>query len=291
MTSTATDAIVALVVIGAAIATLLTVGGPADAPADPDPTLETLTTGTTTVNYTLTPDPDASAVRFGSEDPRFDRRASGAFAELLAAGALTAISIDETPVSDADKGFQDAVSAAAESVLAPDTQVAVVWRPYPDAHLDARLTVGDTPPPDADVSTAATTVPSGMAAVEDDNQAEGDTELHTAARADGYEGLSRLLADRIVTGLFPPERTRLALRSGGPPAGLTAHRYDQFGDAYGVDLREPVGAYRPMVANERLAAGMADRIETDLREQFDSPTAAARAVEADRVHVVVRRWG
>lgn len=289
MTSTAIDAIVALVVIGAAITTLLTVSGPAGGIADPGPTLETLTTGTTTVNYTLTPDPAASSVEFGTEEPEFDRVASGTYAELLAAGALATIAVDDNRVSDTDSEFRDTVATATQPILGANTQVAVVWRPYPGAHLDARLTVGDSPPPDADVSTAATTIPSGMSA--DQENEKTDTELHAAATAEGYEGVSRVVAERIVTGLFPPERTRLALRGGGPTAGLVAHRYDRFGDAYGADLREPVRAVRPTVANERLIDRVADRIEADLRERFDSPTEAARAVEVDRVHLVVRRWG
>lgn len=284
MTSTALDAVIAILLVGAAIATLVGVTGSSAGVPAADPTLQTLATGTTAVNYTYPSETDAdSPVAFEDTDRSASTRtSSGSYAELLARAALSTLAVDGQPVTGVGDGFRDAVDTVTASAIRPRTQVAVIWRPYPDAHLRARLVVGPTPPPDADLSAASTTVSSGFPAARSD--------ARSAARTDGYTGVSRVLADRIVAGVFPPERTAVALRGGYPVAPIAAHRYYRFGAAYDVDLEEPVRERRPAAANERLAAAVADRIETDLRAQFDSPAAAARAIRTDRVHVVVRRW-
>lgn len=285
MTSTALDAVVAILVIGAAITTL--VGTPGSSPGAPaaDSTLETLATGTTAVNYTHSSEISTnSTVPFEDADrPGFRRTASGSYAGLLTRATVSTFAVDGRPVTAVGDDFRDAVDTATLSVIRPRTQVVVFWRPYPDAHLEATLTVGPTPPPDADLSAASTAVPSGIPTARRD--------ARTAARTDGYAGVSGVLADRIVTGVFPPTRTRVALRGGYPVAALVVHRYGRFGDVYGVDLEEPISERRPADANERLSAAVADRIEDDLRSQFDTPETAARAVRVDRVSLVVRRWG
>lgn len=279
----------AIVVIGAAIATLVGTIGPAAGTPDPGPTLETLATGTTAVSYTNSPESTATDTGVNEpvpfeepERPAFDRTASGTYAELLTRATLATLTVDEQPATTAGDDLRDAVDAATMATIGAQTQVVVLWQPYPNAHLRAKLTVGPTPPPDADLSAASTTVQSGIPPARDDAQ--------SAAETAGYSGVSRVVAHRVVDGVFPPERTALALRSGYPVAALTANRYYRFGDAYGVDLERPVRDRRPADANDRLASALAGRIEADLRAEFDSPDAAARAIDTDHVEIVVRRW-
>lgn len=285
MTSTALDAVIAILVIGTAITTLVaTPVSVSPAPAA-ESTLETLATGTTAVNYTHSPETTTdSTVPFGDTGgPGFRRTTSGSHVELLTRATMSTFAADGRPVTAVGDDFREAVDTATIAVISPRTQVAVLWRPYPNAHLEATLTVGPTPPPDSDLSAASTAVSSGIPPARRDARA--------AARTDGYARVSRVLADRIVAGVFPPERTGMALRGGYPVAPLVAHRYDRFGDTYDVDLEEPISERRPADANDQLSVAVADRIETDLRAQFDTPAAAARAVRIDRVELVVRRWG
>lgn len=282
MTSTALDAVIAVLLIGTALTAVVGIPGQSAGVPPAGPTLQTLATATTTVSYTQSPETDATNVFGNTDQPAIERTTGGSYAELLTQATVATLAVDGRSVTSDGDGFRRAVDSATRSLLPPRTQVAVRWRPYPDAHLGARLTVGPTPPRDADLSAASTSVPSGFPAA--------GTDARSAARADGYAGVSRVLADRIVTGLFPPEQTAASLRGGSPPAPLVVHRYRRFGGTYGADLRQPVSERRPASANRRLAAALAERIEADLRAQFDSPEAAARATTIDRVDLVVRRW-
>jgi hypothetical protein len=282
VTSTALDAVVAVLLIGAAIAALPGTPGPPASVPPAEPTLQTLLTATTTVGYAQSPETGSTGIFEDSARSVVERTSSGSYGELLTQAAIATLAVDGRPVTSDGDGFRHAVDGETRSLLPPRTQVAVRWRPYPDAHLGARLTVGPTPPRDADLSGASTSVPSGFPAA--------GAEARSAARADGYAGVSRVLADRIVAGLFPPGQTAAALQAGYPTAPLVAHRYGRFGDAYGVDLAQPVSDQRVSSANRRLAAALAERIETELRARFDSPEAAARVTTIDHVDLVVRRW-
>lgn len=282
MTSTALDAVVAVALIGAAMTVLVGIPGLSAGPPPAEPTLQTLVTATTTVSYTQAPEAGPTGIFEEGQEPRVERTTSGSYAELLTQATVSGVAVDGQQVTADGDQFRRAVSVPTRSILPPQTQVVVHWRPYPDAHVSARLTVGPTPPRDADLSAASTAVPSSFSVDRADAK--------SAARVDGYAGVSRVLADRIVVGLFPPDQTAFALSGDSPTAPLVAHRYERFGDAYNANLTQPVSERRPEAANNRLAAAIADRIEADLRAQFDTPAAAARATTVHRVEFVVRRW-
>lgn len=282
MTSTALDAVLAVVLLGAGITVLTGIPGLSTGPPPAEPSLQTLMTATTTVSYTQAPEAAQTGVFEDRQEPRVERTTSGSHAELLTQAMVSAVAANGQQVTADGDEFRRAVSIATRSMLPPRTQVVVRWRPYPDAHVSGQLTVGPTPPRDADLSAASTSVPSTFSVARVDAK--------SAARVDGYAGVSRVLANRIVTSLFPPDQTASALSGGYPAAPLVAHRYQRFGDAYGVKLNQPVSERRPGAANNRLAAAIADRIEADLRTQFDTPEAAARATTIHRVEFVVRRW-
>ncbi|MFC6975581.1 hypothetical protein ACFQL1_14450 [Halomicroarcula sp. GCM10025709] len=109
-----------------------------------------------------------------------------------------------------------------------------------------------------------------------------------AARSSGYDGVATVVARAVVAGIFPPERTELALRGDYPADVLTAARYGRAGNATGTSL--PIQRGNVTELNRRLTVALADTLEADMRTRFRSPTAAARATETHRVRVTVRTW-
>jgi hypothetical protein len=111
-----------------------------------------------------------------------------------------------------------------------------------------------------------------------------------AAAEGGYDAVAAVVADCVVRGLFPPGETHRALTGAYPDPRLTALRYDRLARHYGASVAESVATDRPQRANAALAEAMTDSIARDLRRRFDSPAAAARALQVDRVSLVVRTW-
>lgn len=294
VTSTVVDATLCLVLVSAAAVSF--VGLPADSADDAaagraDAVAETVATGTAAVNYTLAPGArhaDGESVAFRTEaGSAFERTAHGTLAELLSEGAVGGLWIDgERPTRTSDD-FRRAVREATANATPRGTRVVAAWRPYEGAPVGGRLAVGPRPPADATVHAATLSVPSGFAA--------GDATA--AARADGYRGVATLVAEALVAGLFPPRRTTLALREASPTDALTRYRYRRVAALFDagsnanatVPDRSPADG-RVEAANDRLATAVADAVAADLRRRFDSPTAAADAVELQRARIVVRTW-
>lgn len=285
MTSTVVDAALCLVLVSAAVVAL------ADAPTAPpadagraDAVAETLATSTAAVNYTLAPprraDGDRDAAAGSRVDPPVVRTRHGSLAGLLADGAVGGLRIDGERPTRASDGFRRAVREAVAAALPVRGRVVASWRPYAGARVEGRLTVGPTPPADARVRAATLTVPSGTSA----------GNATAAARADGYRGVAALVAESLVDGLFPPRRTALALRDGPPTAAIVRHRYRRIASSFGAEPNGTLADGRGEAAADRLTAAAADATEADLRRRFDSPAAAAEAVEIDRVRIVVRTW-
>lgn len=300
MTSTVLDATLALLLISAAVATVLPTA-PADADgqmsgsARPERTLETLSTSTTEVNYTLAPGAaraDETPIRFERQrGPEFRRTAHGTYAGLLARSALSTLDVDGEAVTRTGTDFRASVRAATLETLtasppghrrSAEVQVVAAWRPYPAAPVQSRLRVGPTPPPEATVRAASLTVPSGYPSTRE--------RAVDAAERGGFAGIARVVAAGIVGGTFPPGTASFALHGDYPVAALVADRYYRFGALLGVDVREPIAEGDARGANEALTAALAPRIERDLRASYERPAAAARAVRMDRVRIAVRTW-
>lgn len=308
VTSTVLDAALALLLISAAVVTVTTadqsaISSDRDDTAQAGDVLETLATATTAVNYTLAPgaaNPGNTSVQFRrTNGPEFQRTAHGTYARLLARSALATLEIDGERVTHAGDDFQLAVENAVrtEFVDGHGVQVVAIWRPYPDAHIGGQLQVGGTPPPDATVDAAVLTVPSGYPAAHDDALA--------AADRDGFAGVARVVASRVVAGALPPKQMRFALSGDYPVSALAANRYARFALLTSGDETEHTAGERAdservvghhiaagdvHSANDVIAAALTERIERDLRSQYDDPRAAARAVHLDRVRIVVRTW-
>lgn len=283
------DVVLFVLLVGAAVGVLAT----ADAGRSPErtsvaeETADVLSTSTTHVEYTQSYTVVHERLLGSGERQRVRLRrvAGGTHAELLAAAVVATPSIDGITLASDDGALEREVRPVTRRALptrAVNVQVRAVWRPYGGSPPGGALVVGDSPPRDADLSVATTAVPSGFpnatgAAVE-------------AAQSGRYDGVARAVADGVIRGLFPPAGTRAALYSEGGELGAVAGRYQRVSDRLGVETARLLERRDVHAANERLANALADRIREDLRREFESPTAAARAVRIDRVRLVVRTW-
>ncbi|MEF8819472.1 MAG: hypothetical protein V5A31_10215 [Haloferacaceae archaeon] len=287
MTSTVLDAALCLLLVSASVGTLATVTPeePPDRHTAADADAETLATATATVNYTLAPGARRAAgttVSFpDASGPEFARTAHGSLAGLLADAALGRVAVGGERITHARADLVAGVRSAVEAAVGgANTQVVADWQPYAGAPVGGRVTVGDGPPPAADVNAARVAVGRG--------ESVGEARVERAA-ARGYGPLATLLADRTVATLLPPEAMRFALGADYPVSALVRHRYRRVADLTGVELGE-LSRERVGTANARIERALAGRFERDLRARHDSPTAAARTVRVGEVRVVVRRW-
>lgn len=290
--STALDVVLAVVIVSGALVVLAGVGGspPTNHGTDPaDGTAALLATTTASVNYTLSPGArhaDASGiVEFDDTGgPPFERHAHGTLADLLASAAVRDARLGSQELSRADDDFERAVRVATRTRLAGvdgRVQVRAVWRPYPGAPLSGRVVAGDAPPGDVTVHAATVRVPSGLPATRGRAKRAADQ---------GYSAVASVVARATVRGLFTPDETWLALRADYPVAHLVTYRYRRVAGLLDVDVETELSGYDVAAANERLAAALAERLEWDMRERFDSPEAAAEGVSTGTVVVVVRTW-
>jgi hypothetical protein len=286
--STVVDVSLCLLLVSAAIGTLALPqaipGTPHDGP-DPSATVEALATGTVSVAYKLETGHLEASGDHASGTGEAERVAHGSYAELLAETAVENATLDESALSVASDGFERRVATTirnATRATGGRTRVTATWTPYPGAPTRGVASAGPRPPPKASVAAATLTVPSRFRATRE--------RARRAARRNGYPGVARTLARATVAGWFPPQDARLALRGDYPVNALLTRRYRRTATELGTSVADPVRAVEPRRANARLTAALARRYEADLRERFDSPTAAARAVRIGEVRVVVATW-
>lgn len=279
MTSAALDACLCLLLVSAAAVTVTSIDepGPERTGDRADSVAETLSVETAQVAYTLRP---VDSERTDAS-PEYERTAHGTLASLLARATVSTVHVDGEPLTRTREGFLTAVLAVVRDRLPARTQVVVEFSPYPGAHLGHDVTVGPTPPPDADVHAATVRASSGVTAPE--NAPE-------TATTDGFDGLSNAVATALVDGLFPPEAGRLALAGDPPVQSLVDHRYARASEHYRVQTREAIERGDTRTANRRLAEAIADRVAEDLRDRFDSAAAAADSLRLGEVNVSVRTW-
>lgn len=288
--STAFDTVIFVLLVGVAVATLTGVAPREQAGGDrvAEETADVLATSTTDLTYTRSVTVTTAGLLPGDTESHtvsVTRTEHGSYAQLLAAAAVADPSLDGRRLFGTGDELRAEARTAARRLLhtrEANVQLAVAWRPYPGATLGSTFTVGDPPPGDADVSVTTVTVPSG--------HRNASAAARAAARSGGYGAVARVVARSAVTGLFPLSTMRAAVFSEGPDRALAAHRYDRASGALDVEVRDPLARRNFEAANRRLAGGLADRLEPDLRERFDSPGAAARAVSGHRVRIVVRTW-
>lgn len=270
----------------------MTLSGVPTTSPDPaaDAAVETATllgSTTATVPYSLAPDVrhvDGEDT-FPIEDSKFDRSANATLAELLAAAAMANLSADGNQISPIGQTYGAAVKNETRSLLSGPGwhgQVIVEWQPYRGGHLAGRFVVGPAPPPGVDVYTSRLDVSSGLDPI-------GQEELR-AAENGGHEAVSALLAEELVTGLFPPAQVEATVNGPYPEAQLQELRYRQFAATYGVSVADSATAIDVRQTNDALTNALSNAIEADLSATFDSPEAAVNAVRIGTVTITVRTW-
>ncbi|ELZ91813.1 hypothetical protein C440_15914 [Haloferax mucosum ATCC BAA-1512] len=292
MTDVALDVTLCLLLVSASVGIVATAdsgvsgvtGGNA---VDADGIASSLATSTATVHYDLEPgvenvapslleSPDAIDAR------ELDRTAHGSLSGLLARSALGAVTVDGVRLTHARDDFRTAVGSRVESELpARGVAVAVLWRPFPGASVRATDSLGSDAPTTATVHSATLDVPSGFPAAREDAVAASD---------DGFDAVARVVACRTVAGLFPPDRTRLALRGDEPVSTLMTHRYERAGALLNASVEPEVAREETRAANADLAAALTPKLAAQMRSNYDSPRDAAEAVSVGRITVVVRTW-
>lgn len=277
MTSAALDACLCLLLVSAAAISVTSVSQPDAEPDRADAVAETLAVETAQVAYTLRPVEGERS----EAGPEYDRNAHGTLASLLARAAVSTVRVDDEPLTRTRIGFAAAVNETVRERLPARTQLRVEFRPYPGAHLGRELTVGPTPPADADVHAATVRASSGVGPLENADE---------TAAADGFTGLADAVATELVRGLFPPRKGRLALAGDPPVETLVEHRYARASEQYGARTAEAIQRGDTRAANQRLATAIGERVAADLRGRFESPEAAADELRLGDVKISVRTW-
>ena len=278
--STALDTVLFVVLVGVAVATLsgATPGG-ADGPRRvADETADVIATSTTEVTYTR-----SGRVAADTEALSVERRASGTYAELLAAVLVDDVRLGGEPLTVGSSSFRQAVVNATRRALPAKgarVQVRATWRAYPGAGLERTVTAGPAPPRDADVSVATVTVASGF---------RNATRKYDPANPTTAT-LAGVIARSVVDGLFPPGPTADAMASEGPDRAVVASRYRSAEQELGVTLHTELRDADVEAANEKLTRALTPLIKSRLDDEFASVPAAVRATRVDRVRIVVRAW-
>jgi|GEM_PF-338908 len=279
--STTLDAVLFVVLVGVAVATLAgTTPGGSDAPRRvADETADVVATSTTGVTYTRS----GSIGGAGGPSVSVERRASGTYAELLAAALVTAPEFEQWSLTGGSGSFEDAVLNATRRALPTRdarVQVRATWRAYPGSALGRTVTAGDAPPRDADVSVATVTVPSGFSSA---------TRKYDPGNP-GFATLASAISRSVVEGLFPPGPTADAMASEGPDRVVVASRYRAASGVLGVTVDRELRESNVEAANEKLARALTPLVTANLNDEFDSARNAARSTSVDRVRIVVRAW-
>jgi hypothetical protein len=168
--STVLDVSVSLLLVGAAMLTLLSAptAGPDPAAGRAEEVATTLAGSTATVSY---------------EAAGETRAAHGTMAGLLADAAVS----NRTPGDGA--AFRAAVASATRSSLGGTGwrgEIIATWRPYEGADDAARMRVGRTPPVGVSVHAATMEIPSGLPPVR--------RAAERAAERGGYEGVAAVVS-------------------------------------------------------------------------------------------------
>jgi hypothetical protein len=252
--STVLDVGVCLLLVAAAVITLV-VG----VSAPPAPERPAAATGAERV-ATLT-----AAVPAGP-----DREKHDTLAGHLATAAVANATLDGRPL--VESRYPEAVRQATTDRLDDRTHVTARWAACENGPVSGELSAGRRPPPDAEVATATITVHSGL----------------SPAASGSFAALAESLAAAYVGWWFPPGRTRMRLND-ARTAAETADRYRSLAETLGVDPGGSVGA-DPRAANRRLVDALGQRLESDLRGRFQGSEQAAAHCSVERVELVVRGW-
>lgn len=287
--STVLDVGLALVLISASVVMIGFYLNDNSEPADPhraEETSETIASTSLTIQF------DRSAVASSDRFTPPENNASELYTQthygsgtgLLADAAVTNAKLDGTELFGYGEEYEDSVDAALQGAMTgSNTRFYAIarWEPYEGSSLFGNATAGEYPPPTADVSSTTITVRNGMDLI-DQSHLAGIWIRHGHDPESAYTQTSEHIADRIVTGLFPPERTQYALESQGMNREMTVYQYLQMANATDGASFDPTSPDSPLswprdgtddpaavpdaaAANEELKDALAGQIEDELR--------------------------
>ncbi|MEF8775216.1 MAG: hypothetical protein V5A43_01775 [Haloarculaceae archaeon] len=278
--STVLDVAVFLLLVSAAVATLTVPASPAP-DTDVGSVASTLGTATADVEYRAAV---VVELQNGTETTLSEvRRANGTVANLLADAAVSTATFEPADGAGEYEEYRRALANRTREILRwfdARTQVEAQWQPYTGAPLGGSLTVGPTPP-DRDVMVATLDVPAPVASVQPATR---------RVASGGYEAVAAVVANATVRGLYPARRMALAVQSGGLDRGLAINRYRRLLAGLDLDVAGQLRGGAVAEVNRALVAGLTEVFARDMRQQFDSPAAAAAAVRAGRARLIVRGW-
>ena len=286
--STVVDVMVCLLLLSAAIVAVTLPATESAPERTVDETATVLATTTADIEYRLSaealnragPD-DSGTVSSGTTDrPAWlgDRKRHGTLAGLLARAAVTNASYRGHRLAPEAAPFRASVRTEANAVLPERIAVRARWEPYPDAPISGTVTAGETPPPDVSVQTATLRVPLPELAA--------DIEPTETAE---YDTIAGSTADAIVSGLLPATRGELSTDDGLVRSALD-HRYRVLAGEAPIQVTRLLLGDRVESLNGRVSNALAQQLAADMRVRFDSPAAAAAAVNSGTVWLTVERW-
>ncbi|MFB6176206.1 MAG: hypothetical protein ABEI99_03490, partial [Halobaculum sp.] len=178
VTSAVLDAALCVLLVSAAVVTVVDARRQADAPTveqatDPDEVVGLLSSVTTTVSYGQRIE-TAGASRERPDGDRLGETRHGTLAELLAFALFTS--------ADA---VARAVRVPVRQVLDRETRVVARWSPILGGHFAGKVAVGPRPPPAVDVHAARLTVPLptlGSGSVDGNRAETSESSAPTATR-------------------------------------------------------------------------------------------------------------
>lgn len=266
--STVLDVAVFLLLVSAAVGTLVLADPPEQRDSRADETAEIVASSTLSIEYDLAGE---------------TRHAHGTIAELLARAAVANATVEGTPVSSMEGRFSATVTKETSARLAAPnrTQIVARWAPYRGGPLQGRIVVGQAPPDGLDVHSATVAVSVPIAASQE--RAANRSE-------DGYDAVARAVAVAVADGLLPDNRVDASAFRESPAASATTHRYEAFAEATGTGVSGLLEGGSVRTAHNRIVAGLARTFAADMRDRFDTPATAAEAVQTGTVRITVRRW-
>lgn len=231
---------------------------------------------------------DEGELQRGSHGPIAAQVADIAVANLTAAGER---------VSRETAEYEDALEERVQTRLLGsrfETSISAAWIPLDGVGLGGTVTLGEHPPPDADVSTTTLTVASGVPDAR-------ETAIEAVDGPQEYGAVARVVANATIAELFPELESQRALERTGVDYHLTRYRYKRLATVLDgnrsaferADWLAPSSADAG-AANAYLADRLAERLESQLEalhgETYESAADAARAVSTETVTITIRTW-
>jgi len=315
--STVADVSLALLLVAASLAVLVSYADSADPAhdaAEAEYTTETLLSSTVDVTYSVEPavddahettdlTPPAGAAEYDQAALR--RVSHGPVVAHVGDAAVTNVRFGNDSLSPAAEAYTARLDEIVRSRLVNasfETHVSALWAPFGgESPIGGTAEVGPSPPAYEDVSATTVTVPSDIPAAR--------TEAVAAVSGpDDFEAVARVVASAVVEGYLPEPASQRALESRGVDRALTVARYTRLHETLAPEAGPEEDSFEAALARRSANASRAKGILTDALtrqiEAFLEPAAsappsegplgdavsAAKQVTTGTVTVTIRTW-